>query len=574
MFSGNARWLARLALCLVWLSASGVVNSVPTRAAGDWLYRMPIDITQAGPEAVSDFQVQLVLTVETFRFSLAQADLGDLRFTDASGTRHVPHWVQSFDGAQAVVWIKVPKLESRIATRVYLYFGNPTVDGVSSGYRTFDFFDDFRAAGPSYFALGPPATISQKDQPWETQAPHTLSVVELNRDGYRFWGYYGLADCGGIGVMRSNDLAAWTKVPTPLLNAEGERWPSAHVSGGIVHLVYDRDHCGDSHVVLRSSADPLNFAEPYQTLVAPEKGVRNQNPHLFWNPNDNRYYLYWYRGGEQLGRWQIKARQAETPAGLANSASERVLLDVPYTLAAPNMLYHAGVYYLSTEVNENAWKTKIYAGASPLGPFTELPGDIVLSNNEACWFQHVFDGVLHGFYCKDTRGDGQGWVLQHRVGDLSKRQITGALDPTFWTVISGEWRIGPARAGTGQAVSGSAAGILQSNIPAGPEKVVEADGQDPIVEAGRLRLVGKTGAQFDNVRIRKRAETAPSVLFGEKTMRSGLGAAWLSDDAQTIGTTFPSNLGVFWLFGALALCVSGVVLGAFSSRKTARDRQT
>src|SRR5260370_476508 len=59
----------------------------------------------------------------------------------------------------------------------------------------------------SYFNLGTPRRILPKHQRWEEdQFPHTLSVVEVNRGGYRYWGWYGLNDGGGIGLARSNDL--------------------------------------------------------------------------------------------------------------------------------------------------------------------------------------------------------------------------------------------------------------------------------------------------------------------------------------------------------------------------------
>ena len=70
-------------------------------------------------------------------------------------------------------------------------------------WRYFDFFDDFGVVGTGYFDLSPARTVMTKTQQWESAAPHTLSVAELNRDGYRYWGYYGLTNCGGIGLARS-----------------------------------------------------------------------------------------------------------------------------------------------------------------------------------------------------------------------------------------------------------------------------------------------------------------------------------------------------------------------------------
>jgi hypothetical protein len=64
----------------------------------------------------------------------------------------------------------------------------------------------------TYFKLEKPRRILSKHQRWEVdQFPHTLSVLEMNRDEYRYWGWYGLNDGGGIGLARSKDLVHWAK---------------------------------------------------------------------------------------------------------------------------------------------------------------------------------------------------------------------------------------------------------------------------------------------------------------------------------------------------------------------------
>src|SRR6516225_9812530 len=77
-----------------------------------------------------------------------------------------------------------------------------------------------------YFDLGNPRRILSKHQGWEgDQFPHTLSVVEMKRDGYQYWGWYGLNEGRGIGLARSNDLVHWVKYEqNPLWT--NARWPS------------------------------------------------------------------------------------------------------------------------------------------------------------------------------------------------------------------------------------------------------------------------------------------------------------------------------------------------------------
>jgi hypothetical protein len=444
-----------------------------------WAERRPITITNPDAGELRDFQVRIALDASNFDFAQAQPAGGDLRVTDASGTKQLSFYIAQFDAAaqQGVVWVKVPHLPANGETTLYLYSGNNAADTLSSGRRTFEMYDEFGFPGLGYFEFSAPATVMTQTLPWETKPPHTLTVIEHERDGYKYWGYYGLADCGGIGIARSDDLLNWEKMPEPLLNKDGERWPAALKVDGTIYMVYDRDHCGTSHLVLRTSEDGLHFSDPYTIIVQREDGVRNQNPALFRDPASGLFYLYWYRGGADAGFWQIKMRSAASVEGLADPSSEKVLLDVPYELAAPNMMAVDGVYYLSAEVNENAWKTVIYAGPTPAGPFTLLPDAPQLSDNQACLFQHVFTPtVMHGYYCKDT---GTGWVLNYRTADLSKgRSTERQLDPGVWNKEIGDWRLESAEgADSGVVLRGEGQGAMLRTAFPGTDYTFTAKGR-------------------------------------------------------------------------------------------------
>jgi hypothetical protein len=444
-----------------------------------WAERRPITLNNPNAGELRDFQVKLALDASNFDFTQSQPSGSDLRITDASGIGQLSYWIEQFDAAaqQAVVWVKVPQVPASASTTLYLYSGNAAAETLSSGRRTFEMFDEFGHAGAGYFEFSAPTTVMTQTLPWETKPPHTLTVIEHDRDGYKYWGYYGLADCGGIGIARSNDLLHWEKMPEPLLNKDGERWPAALKVDGTIYMIYDRDHCGVSHLVLRTSKDGLHFSDPYTIIVQRENGIRNQNPALFHDPASGRFFLYWYRGGADAGFWQIKVRSADTIEGLADVSSEKVLLDVPYELAAPNMMAVDGVYYLSAEVNENAWKTVIYAGPAPAGPFTLLPDAPQLSDNQACLFQHVFTGtVMHGYYCKDT---GAGWVLNYRTADLRKgRSMQRHIDPGVWNTVSGEWRVeSEESADSGMALRGDGQGALIKTAFPGTDSIFTAKGR-------------------------------------------------------------------------------------------------
>ena len=82
------------------------------------------------------------------------------------------------------------------------------------------------STAPTYLSLSTPQQVLPNAQAWEgKEFPHTLSVLELNRDGFRYWGWYGLNEGKGIGLARSNDLVHWTKYEkNPLWT--NARWPS------------------------------------------------------------------------------------------------------------------------------------------------------------------------------------------------------------------------------------------------------------------------------------------------------------------------------------------------------------
>jgi hypothetical protein len=470
--------LYRISLLLVVVAVLLPMAGVQAQGA-QWAERRPITMTNPNAGELRDFQIRVTLDASNFDFAQSQPAGNDLRVTDASGTKQLNFWVEQFDAAkqQATVWVKVPQLPAGADTTLYLYAGNNAAPSLSSGRRTFEMFDEFGFPGAGYFDLSAPATVLTQTLPWETKPPHTLSVIENDRDGYQYWGYYGLADCGGIGISRSNDLLHWDKMPEPLLNKDGERWPAALKVDGTIYMIYDRDHCGISHLVLRKSADGLHFSDPYRIIVRREAGIRNQNPALFRDPATGLFHLYWFRGGADAGFWQIKMRSAATIEGLADSSSEKVLLDVPYELAAPNMMAVDGVYYLSAEVNENAWKTIVYAGPTPAGPFTLLPDAPQMSDNQACLFQHVFTAtVMHGYYCKDT---GAGWVLNYRTADLSKgRSMTRRIDVGVWNKEIGDWRLENTEgANSGIALIGEGKDALIRTAFPGTDSIFTAKGR-------------------------------------------------------------------------------------------------
>jgi hypothetical protein len=282
-----------------------------------------------------------------------------------------------------------------------------------------------------YLKLTPPRHVLPDAQKWEgDQFPHTLSVLELRRGGFRYWGWYGLNEGRGIGLARSNDLVNWTKYEkNPLWT--NARWPSALAKADPKHkdlllFAITRDYdTPSSHIVLASSKDGIHITEE-KVLVPGVPNQRNQNPNLFRDSRSGRFYLTFYRGNDH-DHFEIISKSATHVYDLG-AAPEKVLLRTTDTVAAPTLLFvnnagnvsgKKGVYYLTTEIYphrysddpEGEWQVKVFASNAPDGDFQPVEGDPVMRGQRACLFQHIFQGRFYGYDCHlDTATER--WMLE------------------------------------------------------------------------------------------------------------------------------------------------------------------
>jgi hypothetical protein len=287
-----------------------------------------------------------------------------------------------------------------------------------------------------YLRLTQPRRVLAEAQAWEeNEFPHTLSVLELKRDGFRYWGWYGLNEGKGIGLARSNDLVNWTKyAQNPLLT--NARWPSviAHANPkrhDVLYLAFTRDYdTPTSYIVLAQTTDGIHI-EQVKTLVQPVTNQRNQNPNLFWDPSSKRLFLTWYRGNDH-DHFEIVSRNAAKLEDL-DTAQEKVLIRSEETVAAPTLLYvknakgargRSGTYFLGTEIYphrymdnpEGEWQVKVFAADAPDGDFEPVDGNPVLRGQRACLFQHIFRGRFYGYDCHLETPEH--WILEEVEAEL------------------------------------------------------------------------------------------------------------------------------------------------------------
>ena len=498
-----------------------------------WSYRSAVVVANPGGAELNNFQVHISLG-SFFDFTKAKNDGSDIRLTSADGTILIPFWIESWNTSlgTASIWIKIPAIPPS-GTTLYLYYGNPAAAMASNGTATFDFFDDFDSTSTpalGYYQLDPPQTVLVRDQAWEGSDPHTLSVVKVDDGGYTYWGYYGTAACGEIGLAFSNDLANWTKYSGNPIIAHG-RWPSVIKVNNIFYMLYTKDYCApSSYIKLAVSSDGIHFSD-LKTIVEPRIGQRNQNPNLFFNQNDGKYYIYWFNQVMPLDT--IRARSASTIEGLDDPSSETIVLQSYLTLAAPNMLFYDGTYFLSTESLDETgnWITLIFSSASPTNGFTILPGNPVLNNGSACFSQYVFSNRLHCYYSKLTNG---AWTVDYRIGDLTtgRLQFPG-LHIDRWTASGGSWTTV-----TGAQQDGSTGGVVEGVVGSSTREILLSSyvGTDYVLEAygrligGRVWGLGTRATNKDNL--------YSSNLYEDLDSTNNLYEyGWVNGGASTLGRT-------------------------------------
>ena len=128
----------------------GVVNITLTTASGhgdvlvngfeyhDWDYHTPIALSDYSP--MNDYLVRVVLDNNTFNYSHARTDAGDLRFYDHNNVS-LAHWVENWTvNGTSVIWVNVSNAGT---PGFWMDHGHALALERENPYDTFLFFDDF-----------------------------------------------------------------------------------------------------------------------------------------------------------------------------------------------------------------------------------------------------------------------------------------------------------------------------------------------------------------------------------------------------------------------------------------------
>lgn len=251
---------------------------------------------------------------------------------------------------------------------------------------------------------------------WDEGTVHTFSPVEVNKDGYKYWAYYGLdyynesTSLRKAGLVRSNDLVKWDKYDGNPVIDDNCRWPTVVYKNDTFYMFYSeyRDN-KDSQIVMKTSTDGIKFGN--RTVVVPyAEGEQNQNPFIYFDENDSHYYLFYYNGTERAEKnpkWNIAVKKSKDVLKLKDQTPTQIL-SAKETLAAPSVAYYNNKYYMLVEefdVKEDKWVTNAFVSDNVIEGYERVDNNPILQDNDACAFQYTFDNELYAFYshCLDLK---------------------------------------------------------------------------------------------------------------------------------------------------------------------------
>jgi hypothetical protein len=258
---------------------------------------------------------------------------------------------------------------------------------------------------------------------WDANAVHTFSIVEANKDGFKYWAYYGLdyyekdEHSRKGGLARSNDLINWEKYEYNPIILSNCRWPTVVLNDGTFYMFYaEYNKVNDSQIVMMISKNGIDFEN--KTIIVPyASGEQNQNPFIYFNKNDSTYYLFYYNGTERAEkdrRWSVYVKKSKNILDLAVKKPCEVLNSAT-TLAAPSVAYYNNTYYLLVEELENSgnnWVTNAFQSDSVDRGYKRVNNNPVLYNNDACAFQYIFDNQLYVTYSHCLNFNESIWVMR------------------------------------------------------------------------------------------------------------------------------------------------------------------
>jgi photosystem II stability/assembly factor-like uncharacterized protein len=246
--------------------------------------------------------------------------------------------------------------------------------------------------------LGSEYAFYSMSNPWNTvsgnlsnqhafQPVHSDTIIEVDKvvdgDTWKYLAYDSDPNGTQIYLYYSNDTdGTWTAYSgNPILGPQAYyyRWPSTTYVDGVFNMFVE-DVTGGT-LERWTSTDGINFA-----FLENIKSGGNawKNPFIWFNPNDNNWYLYSHDSSGSTE--SLNVRNAGSLDGL-KSASESIVLSRNQPFGSPTVMFHDGKYWLLAEIRvaDNSWRTvAYYSTTSSSSGFVEAKNSPILTSDEAC----------------------------------------------------------------------------------------------------------------------------------------------------------------------------------------------
>jgi len=109
---------------------------------GKYVRNITID-NSSNSSSLTDYQILITVDTATpISAGKMRSDGGDIRFYD--GTNNLSYWIEGgINTTSTRIWVKIPSTPANSKKIIQMYYGNPNLGSLSSGDKTFLFFDDF-----------------------------------------------------------------------------------------------------------------------------------------------------------------------------------------------------------------------------------------------------------------------------------------------------------------------------------------------------------------------------------------------------------------------------------------------
>ncbi len=254
--------------------------------------------------------------------------------------------------------------------------------------RAHDLTNNQTADALNFFSVSPSwITISGNPTQRHTLQPvHNSTIVEVNKrvDGHT-WKYLAY-DCDAVGfqirLYYSNDTAGvwYPYSQNPILGPKNNyyRWPSTTYINGAFHMFLESRTTGT--LERWTSTDGIKFTFLENVKVG---GNEYKNPFIWFNINDNKWYLYTH---DAVGNVEsIKVRSAGALDGLKTASDSVIVSQMNFLFGSPSVMFYDDRYWLLAEILiGKQWHILAYYSNSPASGFVETTNSPIMINDEAC----------------------------------------------------------------------------------------------------------------------------------------------------------------------------------------------